>query len=246
MQRRTSDAEASASAPIRVEYNIRIRDMPASDRPRERLRDYGGNALSNAELLAIILRTGTARVSVLNFAQSLLDKGLGGLARRSYGELLRVHGLGEAKAAELIALFTLAQRINALQPEDRPTIRSPADVNVLLGNELSYLDQEVLKVLLINSRNQVVSIETVYKGSVATAPVRMAELFKESIRQNVPSLILVHNHPSGDPSPSQEDIAVTKQAIEAGKHLDVEILDHVIIGEKRFASMKNLGLAFGS
>jgi DNA repair protein RadC len=235
------------SSPERPEYQIRIREMAESDRPRERLRDLGGAALSNAELLAIILRTGSSKVSALGLASHLLNeyKGLGGLARQSFSDLLREHAVGEAKAAELVALFTLAQRINALQPEDRPYVRSPADVMALLGGELSYLDQENLRVILVNSRNQVMHIDKPYKGSVSTAQVRVAELFREAIRQNAPGIILVHNHPSGDPSPSADDIALTKNAISAGELLQVDVLDHIIIGEKRFASMKTLGIAFG-
>jgi DNA repair protein RadC len=231
-----------------IEYNTRIRELPASERPRERLRDLGAHALSNAELLAIILRTGSSQRSALALSAALLAryKGLGGLARRSFSELLSEHGVGEAKAAELIATFTLAQRINALQPEDRPVIRSPADVMALLGGELSFLDQEHLRVLLVNIRNQITDMKPVYVGSVNTAQVRMAEIFKEAIRQNSPSIIMVHNHPSGDPSPSADDVALTKQAVQAGLLLQVEVLDHVIIGEKRFASMKQLGLGFGA
>jgi DNA repair protein RadC len=231
----------------RVQYNTRIRELPASERPRERLRDLGPQSLSNAELLAIIMRTGTASQSVLSLATSLLAKhqGLGGLARRSFSELKSERGVGEAKAAELLAVFTLAHRLNALQPEDRATVRSPADVMALMGGEMGFLDQEHLRVLLVNIRNQVVGIDRVYVGSVNTAQVRTAELFKEAVRQNAPSIIMVHNHPSGDPSPSAEDVALTKQARLAGEILQVEVLDHVVIGDRRFASMKQLGLGFG-
>jgi DNA repair protein RadC len=240
-------AGSRPARPARVEYSTRIREMPPEERPRERLRDYGASALSNAELLAIILRTGSSKVSALGLATNLLARyqGLAGLARRSFADLLREHGLGQAKAAELIATFTLAQRINALQPEDRPYVRSPADVMALLGGELSYLDQEHMRVLLVNIRNQLIAIDSPYKGSVNTAQVRIAEVFREAIRRNAPCIILVHNHPSGDPSPSADDIAVTRQVGQAGEIMQVELLDHIIIGERRFASMKQLGLGFG-
>ena len=236
--------ERSASS----EYNVRIREIPSSERPRERLRDLGAAALSTAELLAIILRTGSARQSVLNLASSLLARhgGLGGLARLSFADLVRERGVGEAKAAEMQATFQLALRLNALQPEERPFVRSPEDVNALLGGEMALLDQERLRVLLLNTRNQVLAVNEVYKGSVSTALVRTAELFREAVRQNAPSVILVHNHPSGDPSPSPDDVVMTKQAIEAGTVLGIELLDHVIIGDRRYASLKQLGLAFGS
>jgi len=228
------------------EYNTRIREIPPAERPRERLRDYGADSLSTAELLAIILRTGSAEQSVLNLATSLLARhsGLGGLARLSFSDLTAIKGLGAAKAAELRATFELALRLSALQPEERPVIRSPADVMSLVGGEMGLLDQEHLRVLLVSTRNQVLAVSEVYKGNVSSALVRTAELFREAVRQNAPSLILVHNHPSGDPSPSPDDVSMTKQAIAAGTLLGVEVLDHVIIGDRRHASLKQLGLAF--
>ena len=228
------------------EYNTRIREIPSSERPRERLRDLGPGALSNAELLAIILRSGSMQQSVLSLASSLLARhnGLGGLARLSFAELTQERGLGEAKAAELRATFELARRLNSLQPEDRPVVKSPADVMALVGGDMMLQDQEHLKVLLLNTRNQVLAVNEVYKGSVNMAQVRIAELLREAVRQNAPCVILVHNHPSGDPSPSPDDVVMTKTAVEAGKLLDIEVLDHVIIGERRFASLKQLGLGF--
>jgi DNA repair protein RadC len=244
----TQQDDLAFEAPQRPQYSARIQDMPAEERPRERLRDYGPSALANAELLAIILRTGTSKESALALAARLLREyeGLGGLARQTFSDLLREHGLGEAKAAELVATFTLAQRINALQPEDRPYLRSPADVMALLGGELSYLDQEHMRVLLVNVRNQLIAIDKPYKGSVNMAQVRIAELMREAIRRNAPCVILVHNHPSGDPSPSPDDVVLTKMAVQAGELMQVEVLDHIIIGERRFASMKQLGLGFGA
>jgi DNA repair protein RadC len=230
----------------RPEYNTRIREMPSGDRPRERLRDLGANALTNAELLAIILRTGSAGQNVVNLATALLAQngGLGGLARMPFAELVRIRGLGAAKAAELRAAFELALRLNALQPEDRPVVRSPDDVIRIVGGEMSLLDQEHLRVVLLNTRNHVLGVTEVYKGNVSSAVVRTAELFREAIRQNAPSLVIVHNHPSGDPAPSPDDIAMTKSAVLAGKTLDIEVLDHIVVGDHRHVSMKELGLGF--
>jgi len=227
-------------------YNVRIRELPATERPRERLRDLGPSALSAAELLAIILRTGTAKQSALSLAQSLLSRhgGLGGLAHLSYADLLNEPGLGAAKAAEVQAVIQIALRLNALQPGERAYLHSPADVHALLGAEMTLLDKEELRVLLINTRNQLIAIDQVYKGSVAAALVRLGEVFRESIRQNAPSLILVHNHPSGDPTPSADDIRMTSMAVEAGKLLEIEVLDHIIIGDRRFLSMQQLGIGF--
>ena len=228
-------------------YQARIRDLPTGDRPRERLRDAGPSALSNQELLAILLRTGGAQESALAMASRLLVRfdGLVGLARAGFGELCAERGLGEAKAAQVLAAFELGKRVVATQPEERPIIRSPQDVANLLQAEMGLLDQERLRVLLLNTRNQVLAAPEVYRGSVHTAVVRIGELFREALRQNAPSIILVHNHPSGDPQPSDEDIAMTKQAIEAGALLDVDVLDHVVVSHGRFESMKTLGVAFG-
>jgi DNA repair protein RadC len=202
--------------------------------------------LSNAELLAIVLRSGSTQQSVLALATSLLARhgGLGGLARLSFSDLVRESGIGEAKAAEIQATFQLALRLSALQPEDRPYVRSPADVNNLLGAEMALLDQEHLRVLLLNTRNQVLAVNEVYIGNVSSSLVRTAEVFREAIRQNAPSIIVVHNHPSGDPSPSPDDVALTKTLRQAGELLQIELLDHIVIGDKRFASLKQLGLAF--
>ena len=235
-----------AELPGAVRYQARIRDLPTGDRPRERLRDAGPSALSNQELLAILLRTGSQRENALALAARLLSRfeGLVGLARSNFGELCAERGLGEAKAAQVQAALELGKRLAATQPEERTVIRSPDDVANLLGGDMGLLQQEHLRVLLLNTRNHVVAAHEVYRGSVHTAVVRIGELFRDALRQNAPSVILVHNHPSGDPAPSAEDIAMTKQAIAAGELLDIEVLDHVILAHGRFASMKTLKVAF--
>jgi len=229
-----------------LEYRPLIRDLPVGERPRERLRDYGEAALSNAELLAIVLRTGTDQESVLHLATRLLAslEGLPGLARASFGELCHHHGLGPAKVAQIKASLELGRRLAATQPQDRPVVRSPTDVANLLLSEMGLLEQEEMRVVLLNTRNQVLAVPQVYKGSVNTSLVRMAELFREAIRQNCPAIILVHNHPSGDPTPSPEDIELTRQAVAAGRLLDIEVLDHLVIGQQRYLSLKERGLGF--
>jgi DNA repair protein RadC len=229
--------------PSNPEYSVRIRELPSSERPRERLRDHGANSLKISELLAIILRTGSTKQSVLSLADNLLadHEGLGGLARLSFAELTRVNGPGEAKAAELQAAFELARRLNALQPEERPYVRSPQDVHNLLGPDMAMLDQEELRALMLSTRNQLIGISDVYKGNVNSAFVRASEVYRDAVRRNAPCVIVVHNHPSGDPTPSADDIGITKQLVEAGKHLDIELLDHIVIGDKRFTSLKQLG-----
>jgi DNA repair protein RadC len=227
-------------------YQARIRDLPASDRPRERLRDAGAGALSNQELLAILLRTGSAKENALALAGRLLGEhqGLTGLARSTFAELCSERGLGEAKAAQLQAALELGRRLVASQPLERPVVRYPEDVANLLQGEMGVLDQEHLRVLLLNTRNQLLASHEVYRGNVHSAVVRISELFKEALRHNAPCMILAHNHPSGDPTPSSDDVAMTKRAIEAGELLDIEVLDHVVLAQGRFASMKSLRMAF--
>lgn len=230
-----------------VEYHPTIRDLPAAERPRERLRECGAASLSNTELLAIILRTGTPSENVLDLAASLLAqfKGLAGLARAGFGELCRRRGLGEAKAAQVQAALELGKRLVSAQPEERPAVRSPQDVANLLSAEMGLLEQEQLRLVLLNTKNQVIAVSELYRGSVNTSLIRIGELFREAIRQGCSALIVVHNHPSGDPSPSQEDVEVTRQMVEAGKLLDIEVLDHIVIGQQRYVSLKEKGLGFG-
>jgi DNA repair protein RadC len=228
------------------EYHALIRDLPTTERPRERLRDYGAGSLSTSELLAIVLRTGSSRESVLALASRLLSRygGLVGLARAGFGELCQERGLGEAKAAQLKAAFELGRRLASAQPEERAIVRTPEDVANLLLSEMGLLEQEELRVVLLNTRNQVLGIHTVYRGSVNTSQVRVAELFREAVRGNCPAIVLAHNHPSGDPTPSPDDVAMTKQVLEAGRVLDIEVLDHLVIAQQRFVSMKERRLGF--
>ncbi|MBF8267345.1 MAG: hypothetical protein HW388_853 [Dehalococcoidia bacterium] len=229
-----------------VEYHLMIRDLPAAERPRERLRSYGPSYLSNSELLAIILRTGTPSESVLGLSTRLLSQfgGLAGLARASYDELCSIHGCGEAKTAQVQAAFELGRRLLSLQENERAVIRSPQDVANLLQGEMAFLEQEHLRVVLLNTRNQVLAIPQVYRGNVSSAVIRAGEVFREAVRANATAIIVVHNHPSGDPTPSQEDVRVTEQLIEAGKLLDIEVLDHVIVAQSGFLSLKEKGLGF--
>ncbi len=227
-----------------------IRDLPTSERPRERLRDHGAAYLSNAELIAILLRTGTTAENVLNLASRLISQfgGLDGLARASFRELSSVHGMGEAKTAQLKAALELGRRLLATSSDARVTIHSPQDVANLLIAEMSFLDQEHFRVLLLNTKNQILGMTEVYKGNVNSAVIRASEVFQEAVRSNCPAIILVHNHPSGDPTPSPEDVQVTRQLIEAGKLMDIEVLDHVVIGQAGsggFVSLKERRLGFG-
>ena len=229
-----------------AKYTPMVRDMPASERPRERLRNSGPSALSNSELVAILLRTGVEGNSVLSLSQGLLAKfgGLHGLARASYGELCSVHGVSDAKSCQLMAAMEMGRRLVSLNPEDRVRITTPQDVANLLLAEMSFLEQEHLKVVLLNTKNQVLGVREVYVGNVNSSVVRVSEVFRPAIRDNCLSIIVVHNHPSGDPTPSPEDVNITKQIVGAGALLDIEVLDHIVIGQKSFVSMKEKRLGF--
>jgi DNA repair protein RadC len=223
-----------------------IRDMAASDRPRERLVKVGERALSTTELLAIIFRTGVGGENVVRLSERLLARfgNLPGLARASISELQQVKGIGPAKAVEVKAALELGRRLMASAPEERPKITSPADAANLLMSEMSLLEQEHLRLLLLDTRNQVLAMPTIYIGSLNTSVVRVGELFRSAIKENAAAIIVAHNHPSGDPAPSSEDVRVTRQIVEAGQLLDIDVLDHVIIGRQRYVSLKERGLGF--
>ncbi|MBI4790417.1 MAG: DNA repair protein RadC [Chloroflexi bacterium] len=217
-----------------------------SDLPRERLLRLGSAALKTEELLAIVLRTGTQGEHVLHLAERLLKDcgGLGGLARVPMDRLMQVRGIKTAKAIELQAVIELGRRMIAASPEERPIITSPADAANLLS-EMSCLEQEIMRTLLLDTKNRVLAMPTVYRGSLHTTVIRVTELFKEAVRQNCAAIIVAHNHPSGDPTPSPEDVAVTREIVQAGKILDIDVLDHLVIGAgQKFVSLKERGLGF--
>ncbi len=228
-------------------YHPTIKELPSGERPRERLLHYGASVLSNAELLAIIFRIGTRDENVIRMAERLLAsfRGLAGLARANPTELTSERGIGPAKVAQLKAALELGKRLLVASPEERPQIRSPADAANLVMLEMGLLEQEELRVMLLDTKNRVLHMHTVYRGSLNTSLIRVAEVFRDAIRANCASLIVVHNHPSGDPMPSPEDISVTKEIVAAGKLLDVDVLDHLIIGRQCFVSLKERGLGFG-
>ena len=229
-----------------AEYRLGVKEMLPEDRPRERLLTLGAPALSNHELLAILIGSGTSRLNVMQVAQELLRRfgGLAGLAQASETDLCLVPGIGKVRAAELKACLELGKRLLTAPGMERPSIRCPGDAARLMM-DMSLLEQEHLRTLLLNTKNHVVGVHEIYKGSLNSSLIRVGELFKEAIRQHCASIIIVHNHPSGDPSPSRDDIEVTRQAVQAGKLLDVAVLDHLVIGRAdRWLSMKERGLGF--
>jgi len=231
----------------RLAYQPTIRELPQGERPRERLKAYGAKHLSNSELIAILLRTGLQGENVLSMASRILSQleGLSGLGRSTFAELCGLRGLSEAKACQLLAGLELGRRFVSQSPEERVTINSPQDVANLVMGEMAALDQEHLRVLMLNTKNEVLSTQEIYVGNVNSSVVRPAEVIRPAVRDNAPSIIVVHNHPSGDPTPSPEDVSITQELVAAGKLLGVEVLDHVVIGSgNRYVSLNEKGLGF--
>lgn len=244
-----SPAPAQEAPPpiAKAPYQPTIQQMPANERPRERLREHGPQYLNNAELVAILLRTGVSGENAISVATRILAEfeGLAGLAQAGYGELRSQRGLSDAKSCEILAALELGRRIASLAPEARAQISCPQDAANLVSADMAPLVQENLVALLLNTRNQVVARRTIYIGTVNSSAVRPAEVLRPAIRENAPSIIVVHNHPSGDPTPSPEDVAVTRDLVSAGKLMDIELLDHLIIGQGgRFVSLKEKRLGF--
>ncbi len=233
----------STQAPL---YSPMIRDLPTELRPRERMLYAGASALSDAELLAIILRVGTHNENVIRMAERILTEfgGFVGLARATFEELGQSHGMGEAKATQIKAALEMGRRLTVAAPEERTQVRSPADVANVVMLEMGLLEQEELRVALLDTKNYILRIARIYAGSLNTAVVRIGEVFRAAIRANCAAIIILHNHPSGDPTPSPEDVRVTQMIVEAGRLLDIDVLDHLVIGRNRFVSLKERGLGF--
>jgi DNA repair protein RadC len=222
-----------------------LREWPVGERPLERLANAGPAALSDAELLAVLL-SGTRGVNPVTLAQQLIQQfgGWRGLQQATLEELLRVPGLGRTSAAQIKAALELTRRVILAQPGERLQIKSPTDAAQLLMIEMAHLDQEELRVILLDTKNRVQKLHTVYRGSLNASMVRVGEVFKEAVRLNSAAIIVAHQHPSGDPTPSPEDVLVTRQIVEAGRMLDCDVLDHLVIGHGRYVSMRQRGLGF--
>jgi DNA repair protein RadC len=229
--------------------NPRIKDMAAGDRPRERLVLEGADALSNPELIAILLRTGLQGYSAIHIAQQLLAKfgTLDGLARAPLEELCQVKGVGRDKAVTLKAAFTLARKMAAEMRAETPLLDTPERIAELLREESRPQEVEQFRVVMLNTRRRLIGLETISQGTLDTILVHPREVFKKAIAANASAVVLVHNHPSGDPTPSEADIKVTRDLTRAGQLLKIEVLDHVIIGrrtterQKDYASLRELG-----
>ncbi|MBA3075108.1 MAG: JAB domain-containing protein [Anaerolineae bacterium] len=225
----------------------RITDLSADERPRERLEKSGPEALSKAELLAILLRVGVTGLNSVQLAQKILDDlgGLAGIQKASFAQVCNIHGVGPAKAAQIKAAIELGIRLKKENPDLSAAVNSPEDAAELVRYDMQGLVQENLWVILLDTRNRKIGVEKVYVGSLNASMVRVGELFRGALQRSAAGIIIAHNHPSGDPAPSPEDVTLTRAAVQAGKLLDVEVLDHLVIGHNSFVSMKEKGLGFG-
>jgi DNA repair protein RadC len=223
-----------------------IREIPAAERPRERLAARGVAGLSTAELIALVWGSGARGLGAVDLAEEALARhdGLAGLARASDLELLDLPGVGTAKAAQLTAAFELGSRLLADWPTGRWMIRSPRDVADRLILQMGRLEREELRVVLLNTKNAVLKVVTAYQGNVSASLVRVGELFRDAVRLTASGIILVHNHPSGDPTPSPDDLHLTAEALAAGRLLDIAVLDHLVIGHDAYVSMRDRGISF--
>jgi len=226
-----------------VGSRVTIKELPLEERPRERLVQFGPEHLSAAELIGIILRTGTTNRSAVDLGKELLAtyKDLRGIAKASLGELAKQIGVGQAKAVQLKAAFELGKRVLTANPIQLPSIKKPEDAYNLLKASFQDLDREHFKVIHLNTKNQVLKVETTAVGILSSSPVHPREVFKEAVKMSSAGLILAHNHPSGDPTPSQDDLLLTKRLYEAGEILGIRIIDHLILGDNRYLSLKERG-----
>jgi DNA repair protein RadC len=232
--------------------NIRIKDLPDSERPRERLVAQGADALRNSELIAILLRTGLKGTSAIQVAEQMLHKfgTLDNLARASVADLRQVKGVGRDKAVTLVAAFTLARKMAGELQRESPVLDNPETVAMLLREENRIYEVEHFQVLLLNTRRRLIRVEQISQGTLDTILVHPREVFKSAIAANASAIVLVHNHPSGDPAPSEADIKVTRDLIRAGKLLKIDVLDHVILGRaskertQDYASLRELGFFY--
>lgn len=226
---------------------LTLKQLPMQDRPRERLIDQGPGSLSDAELLAILLRTGTDRDTAVQLAHRLLMTESGGagpglrfLATATIEELMKIRGVGPVKAAQIKAAVELGRRL-AASAVDRRSITGPADIAGMVMEDMRHLDREQFRVILLNTKNHVLAVELVSIGGLNSSPVHPREIFKQALRRSAAAVILVHNHPSGDPAPSDEDVNVTRRLQRAGELLGIAVLDHIVIGDGRFISLRQRG-----
>ena len=221
--------------------NYTIKELPITERPREKLYDYGPKALSNEELLAIIIRTGNKEDTAIDLARRLLSKdkrGLVALRDTTLQELMETKGIGKCKAAQILAAIEIGKRINYLDALSKIKINEPSTIANLYMDEMRYLQKEHFRVVLLDTKNQIIVTEEISIGTLNASIVHPRDVFRAAIKRNANSIILIHNHPSGDPTPSNEDINITKRLLEAGNLIGIKVLDHIIIGDNKYISFR--------
>jgi DNA repair protein RadC len=227
------------------DFSFTVRDLPKPERPRERLQKLGPDALSSQELLALVIGRGIPKKSVMTIAQELLVRfgNVQAISRATLEELSQIKGIGIAKAAQIKACFELARRED-LEPPDLVSfdIKNPEAVVKAIRAGIQDKAKEHFKLILLNSRNRVISISNISTGTLTTSLVHPREVFKEAITHSAASVVLAHNHPSGDPEPSEDDLKITKKLVESGKILGIEVIDHIIVGKNSFCSFREKGL----
>lgn len=222
----------------------KIMDLPQNERPREKLLRYGAETLSNNELLAIILRTGSKQENIINLCGRIISEcgGLNGLLNSSAEEFTKIKGIGSAKATQLLAIIEISKRLRSFKSGEDYKITSPKDIAQYLMEEMRYLKKEYLKLIMLNTKNVIISIKDISIGNLNSSIVHPREVFYEAIKKCSASVVICHNHPSGDPTPSKEDINITTRLKECGKLLGIEVLDHIIIGNGTYVSLKEKGM----
>jgi DNA repair protein RadC len=227
-----------------VNERFTIKDIPIEDRPRERLIKYGPEVLSNSELLAILIRTGTKSESAIKIAQRMVGttEGLQFVSTSTVQELSQIKGIGNAKASQIKAAIELGRRLRNYRIDHKIKVNKPQDAVEILMEDMRYLKKEHLRVVFLNTKNIIIDVKDLSIGSLSSSVVHPREIFSEAIRKSSSSIIVCHNHPSGDPTPSQEDINITRRLFEVGKLIGIDLLDHLIIGDGNYVSLKEKGI----
>ncbi len=225
-----------------IDKQLKIKDMPPEERPREKLMKYGSGVLSNAELLAIILRNGTKRENVLELSKNLLkENNLRSLSRKRINALMRIFGVGQSKACQIVSCFELGRRVASFKNTKNNSINDVRDIVKMFLPEMSFLKKEHFKSIFLDSRKRIIKEETIFIGSLNASIIHPREIFQAAFEEGAAAIILLHNHPSGDPKPSDDDVEITKQLVKAGEILGIEVVDHIIIGHNRYFSFKEKG-----
>ena len=224
---------------------MKIKALPRSERPVEKTITKGASALSNSELLAILLGSGTREKSAIGLAEDIISKdksGISHLAESSVQELMSINGVGQSKAARVVAAVELGKRISTAPRVKRMGVESSDDIARLFIEDMRYEKREIFKALLLNPRGEIISIETVSVGELTSTLVHPREVFSQAVKRSAAGIVFVHNHPSGNPEPSEEDIKTTERLVACGKLLGIVVIDHIIIGDGQYCSMQSLGL----